>query len=162
MNGNESIMKTFVNERNGIQSTNKVKSKKKWIGMKWKGISLWLNGWRWLMDGMVCGGSLQWFLVLVMGRSPSTAIEFHSREAKQTSLPFHQSCFVLFCLRSIWWNWAAECLLIWFVFLFYSFSFICFFALLGCDGCGQPLTHSTNNTTQSKEDIERWPAAEGK
>jgi len=37
---------------NGIQSTNKVKSKKKWIGMKWKGISLWLSGWRWLMDGM--------------------------------------------------------------------------------------------------------------
>ena len=30
---------------------------------------------------------------------------------------------------------------------------LCFFALFGCDGCGQPLTHSTNNTTQSKEGI---------
>jgi len=35
--------------------------------------------------GLASCGSLLLFLLLVMGRSPSTAIEFHSREAKHFS-----------------------------------------------------------------------------
>ena len=91
------------NEWNGIQSTNKVKSKKKWIGMKWKGISLWLSGWRWLMDEM----EQQWaaWLFFVVGYRRLAAIMLR-KEEESWLLPqlYSQLFFLIQLLFSFHFN----------------------------------------------------------
>jgi len=62
---------------------------------------------------------LGWLVSLVgyERRAPSAAGPFHSNKLCSRLFSFQLPCLELSFLRSIWWNWAAECLLIWFVFL---------------------------------------------